>query len=209
MKKTFLIFLLGLSAANVNAQDIPRTVSSAQPITATGPEKKSNDPKIIIQEQRPAAVNNNIPTAKPAVQASQVGNIPYALNKQNFFDNQVTVSIPSNFVPADDQLVRSQYPDSKNLPKVVLTDNTKRPLLALNLTPNYGDRQDIVHGRTVAIMEVVIPNKDGANLYNMMAFRYIGNNFFFLNFTCPEEDMGLWQDTAREIAENVKINSAY
>jgi hypothetical protein len=39
-----------------------------------------------------------------------------------------------------------------------------------------------------------------------MSFRYVGNDFFFLNFTAPAEDIAMWQDTAREIAYNVKVN---
>ena len=165
-------------------------------------------------------------------QASQTARLPYALNAQKFFGNSVTVQIPSTFVNADDKLIKEKYPDSAAYPKAVFTDNTKRPLLALNIIDNSGDREDIIHffrdikndirtqyptsrflktdvvrNRSLAIIEVVLPNKDGANLYNMMAFRYVGNNFFFLNFSCPEEDMALWQDTAREIAENVRVNA--
>ena len=165
--------------------------------------------------------------------ASQVSALPYALNPQRFFGNTVTVQIPSTFVNASEQLMKANYPDEKNYPKIVMTDNSERPLLALNITPNEGVRDTIIHffrdikndlrtkyptsrflktdvirNRTLAIVEVVLPNKDGVNIYNMMAFRYVGENFFFLNFSCPEEDMGQWQNTAREIAETIRVESA-
>ncbi len=156
--------------------------------------------------------------------------IPYALAPQRFFGNSVSVQIPSTFVAADQNFIAEKYPDPANYPKYVFTDNTKRPMLALNLTSNVGDRESIIHffrdmkndlmkayptarfirsdvirNRTLAVIEVILPNKNGDNLYNMMAFRYVGNNFFFLNFTCPQADLGIWQDTARNIAENVKV----
>lgn len=159
--------------------------------------------------------------------------IPYALAPQKFFGNTVSVQMPSTFVAADQNFIAEKYPDPANYPKYVFTDNTKRPMLALNITSNVGDRQSIVHffrdmkadlqkayptarylrtdvirNRTLAIIEVILPNKEGKNIYNMMAFRYVGENFFFLNFSCPQEDIGRWQDTARNIAENVKIENS-
>ncbi len=215
MKKLSLIVLLLAASPSVQAQDNSKSPTKPQILIQETPQK--------LQEQA---------IANTPIQASQTRRLPYVLNAQPFFGNQVVVSVPSTFISADDALIKSQYPDADNLPKVVLTDNTKRPLLALNLSRNAGDREDIVHffrdvkndirtkyptsrflktdvvrNRTLAIIEVVLPNKDGQSLYNMMAFRYVGEKFFFLNFSCPEEDMNLWQNTAREIAENVKINS--
>lgn len=230
MKKTFLIFLISFLPISANTQDIPRTIGSAQQITAPALQKKQNDPKIIIQET-PENIQDNIAATAP-IQTPANANIPYALNQQRFFENQVTLLIPSTFVNADEELIKAQYPDAANLPKVVLSDSSKRPLLAINLAPKYNDGQDLVHffrdikndlqtkfpkarflradvikARSLGIIEIVLPNKDGKNLYNMMAFRYVGNNFLFVNFTCPEEDMPTWQDSARMIAENIKVLS--
>ncbi len=179
-----------------------------------------------------AAQDADSPDADKQVSLSQSNRFPYELNDQNFFNNQITIQVPSTFSSASRDQIMENYPDPKNYPKVVLTDRSKRPMLALNITQNVGDRQDIIHmfrdikndirynfpsarflrtdvirNRTLAIIEVVMPNHQGENVYNMMAFKYVGSQFFFLNFSCPEDDMGTWQDTAREIAETIKINN--
>jgi len=153
----------------------------------------------------------------------------YALNPQFFFDNQISVLVPSSFFKAETALVNQRFGNGPNAPKVVLTDKTSRPLIALNMAPNSGDRESIIHfyrdikndireqfptarflktdvirNRTLAVIEVIMPDKDGKSIYNMMAFKYVGEQFFFFNFSCPEEDMGMWQNSAREMAENVK-----
>jgi hypothetical protein len=154
----------------------------------------------------------------------------YALNPQFFFDNKVSVLVPSSFFPAETALINQRFGNGANAPKIVLTDKTSRPLIALNFAPNTGDRESIIHfyrdmkndmreqfptarflktdvirNRTLAIIEVILPDKDGKNIYNMMAFRYVDYNFFFFNFSCPEEDMAMWQNSAREMAENIKV----
>lgn len=154
----------------------------------------------------------------------------YALNPQFFFDNQISVLVPSSFFKAEIALVNQRFGNGPNAPKVVLTDRTSRPLIALNMVTNSGDRDDIIHfyrdikndireqfptsrflktdvirNRTLAIIEVIMPDKDGNKIYNMMAFKYVSDQFFFFNFSCPEEDMGIWQNSAREMADNIKI----
>lgn len=154
----------------------------------------------------------------------------YALNPQFFFDNKVSVLVPSSFFPAETAIINQRFGNGVNAPKIVLTDKTSRPLIALNFSANTGDRDDIIHfyrdmkndlreqfptvrflktdvirNRTLAIIEAILPDKDGNKIYNMMAFRYVNDNFFFFNFSCPEEDMGMWQNSAREMAENIKV----
>jgi len=166
----------------------------------------------------------------PAAFAQNKADIPYTLQPRTFFENQVSLPVPTSFAPAEESLVKTLYPDEKNRPKIILTDKTDHPLLALNIAPNTGDREtlvkfyrdtkndlrekypsqqflrsDVIHGRTLAVIEVILPNSAGQKVYNMMAFSYVGKNFFFFNFSCPEEDMPKWQNTAREMAENIKV----
>ena len=172
----------------------------------------------------------------PGIASTQAPKQSYglALNPQKFFGNVVSVQIPSTFVNADNTFIEEKFPDKENYPKVVMTDFSKRPILSLNITYNADPKRrqtilhffrdikndirtkypssrflktDVIRNRTLAIIEVVLPNKDGQSLYNMMAFRYVGDQFFFMNFSCPEEDMAQWQDMAREIAETVKVES--
>lgn len=239
MKKILVLSLFLLSSSSTFAQTATPTTASEiqksadaiikQKSAAQAQSQNKSEPKIIIQEtpEKIAAKKAEAPQAK------QTTRLPYALNPQKFFGNSVEVMVPSTFVTADDLLIQEKFPDKDNYPKIVLTDNSKRPLLSMNITQSDGQSQTIIHffrdikndirtkyptsrflktdvirNRTLAIIEVILPNKDGQNLYNMMAMRYVGDKFFFLNFSCPEEDMAQWQDSAREIAENIKIVAA-
>ncbi len=152
------------------------------------------------------------------------------LKEQLFFDNSVSVLIPENFTPADENSIISRFPDEANRPKVVLTDEEGLALISLNIAENTGDRQTIIHffrdvkdslrktypehriitsdvirNRTLAYIEVLLPNEEGKMLYNMMGFRYVDKKFFSFNFSCPEDIMKKYQDTVREMVKDIKV----
>ena len=153
------------------------------------------------------------------------------LEDRYFFDDSVIIRVPQNFNKAPQELIETRFTDENNRPEFVLTDSDQLATLALSIADNVGDRETIIHfyrdiknsiraqhpkhqflktdvirNRTLAIVEVIMPNSEGNEVYNMMAFRYVGERFFFLNFSCPKEEMDKWQNTAREIAETVKVN---
>ena len=153
-----------------------------------------------------------------------------ALIEKKFFENSLSVLIPSSFKKASMELIEQRYPDANTYPKIVLTNETEEVTLAINITENSGDRESIIHfyrdmkaelaerypkirylktdvirNRTLANIEFIVPNKDGENIYNMMAFRYVGKRFAMVNFSAPVKLMSYWQSSARDIAENVKV----
>jgi hypothetical protein len=182
-------------------------------------------------QQAPKAIGKP-DISNPTIRISEAYRIPFVLDEKPYFGNSVSVLTPSTFKDADAKFISEKFPDKgDNLPKIVMTDGSKRAILSMNIAQNVGDRESIIHfyrdikndiraqyptsrflktdvirGRSLGIIEVILPNKDSQNIYNMMAFRYVGEKFFMFNFTCPEEDMPKWQNTAREIAENVKVN---
>ncbi len=157
--------------------------------------------------------------------------ISYSANlRENiFFDKKISILIPNNFYEADIKDVESRFPDEANRPKIVLTDADGVALISMNLVKNIGDRQTIIHffrdvkeglranypehriitsdvirNRTLAFVEVLLPNQSGDMLYNVMAFRYIGDEFFSFNFSCPKDDMVKYQDDIREAVKSIK-----
>ncbi|MDX1950352.1 MAG: hypothetical protein SFT90_07665 [Rickettsiales bacterium] len=151
------------------------------------------------------------------------------LRENLFFENKVSVLIPNDFYEADIKSVAERFPDEANRPQIVLTDADGVALVSMSLVKNVGDRQTIIHffrdikenlrasypehriitsdvirGRTLAFVEVLIPNQQGEMMYNVMAFRYIGDSFFSFNFSCPKDDMQKYQDNFREVAKSIK-----
>ena len=217
MKKIILISVVGFVSFSATAQEKDNTtVKTDAPIEAAQPASPQPAP---VQTVAPAPVAAP-DISKPTLRISEAALIPFVLNPQNFFDNSVKALVPSTFKYADADFIKEKFPNkAQNTPKVVMTDGTKRAILALNITQNTGDRQsivhffrdvkndirtqyptshflktDVLHGRSLGFVEVILPNQDGENIYNMMAFRYVGDKFFFLNFTCPEEDMAKWPE---------------
>lgn len=147
-----------------------------------------------------------------------------------FFNNKVKIAIPENFIKAEDSFINERFPGSENRPKIIYRSEDGLATIALNMTKNSGDRQsiyhffrdvkqsirdnypehrflktDVIRNRSLAIVEATFPNPGGQIVYNMMAFRYIDDSFFFFNFSCPENEMGQYQHLARDIAENIKL----
>lgn len=152
------------------------------------------------------------------------------LNYQKFFGNSIQVGIPSDFIEMDATTAAQRYPDSQNRPKKIFMSQDGAATIALNFTPNQGDRQSIIHffrdikndiranypdnrflmtdvirNRSLALIEYTATSPAGDKLYNFMAFRYVGDNFFFFNFTCPEGQMDKYQQTAREITQDIEL----
>ena len=205
--------------------------TSNQPILLGASEvnNKVSTPKATPKNQPKVELPSpNDYSAKPS-QKRYNGKPVFQLDTQAFFDNKISLLIPSSFVQADNNFKAQKFPDRAVFPKLVLTDVTKRPIISLDMASNTGDRTDLVRfyrdikndirskfpssrflqsdvikNRTLAIIEVIMPNNEGKNLYNLMAFRYVDNEFFFFNFSCPEEDINDWQDTAREISQSIK-----
>jgi len=233
MLKSTIKIILGIGLylfANMAlaAPEVLKVAPVENKVQAPQPPKPKNQQKVIIKETPETFTPAELP--KPAKAGANKFKGSYQLIEQGVFKNRVSVPIPSNFENATEAFIKEKFPDPATYPKIVLTDKTKRAILSMNLTPNQGDREsivrffrdvkndirtrypsslflqsDVIKNHTLALIEVVLPNKDGKKLYNVMAFRYVGDDFFFLNFTCPEEDMLLWQDTAREIAQNIKL----
>jgi hypothetical protein len=147
-----------------------------------------------------------------------------------FFDNSVRVAIPMNFMESRPEFIEQKFPNEENRPKIIFNSPDGLAIISLNMVENKGDRQSIVHffrdikndirnnypehrflktdvirNHSLAIVEVIFPNSEGKNMYNMMAFRYVGTKFFFFNFTCPEEESEKYQNLARDIAENISL----
>lgn len=159
----------------------------------------------------------------------------FILNEEKFFNDEIKVLIPSNFIFADDKLILEKYGNGEQVPKIIYTDNSKRALLSLNMVKNDGNRDtivklyklvkddirskypgkhkflktDVIRNRRLANIEVILPNNEGDMIYNMMAFIYVGTKFVSLNFSCPQEDIEKWQNTAQEIAKNLKMTDGY
>ncbi|HCR86320.1 MAG TPA: hypothetical protein DIV86_06540 [Alphaproteobacteria bacterium] len=153
-----------------------------------------------------------------------------AINYRRFFDDSVQVGIPENFEPMPEAEAIQRFPDQVNRPKHIFMSPDGLATISLNMAANYGDRQTIIHffrdikndiranypdsrflktdvirNRSLALVEYTASNPSGDVLYNMMAFRYVGDNFFFFNFTCPEKEMEKYQQTAREIAQDIEL----
>lgn len=152
----------------------------------------------------------------------------FVLEDKIFFE-QLIVQVPSNFDKASDEMIEQRYVDEATRPQIILTDPKEEVLLSMSMAKNTGDRKTVIHlyraiknaireqypdhqflktdvirNRTLAIIEVLIPNQDGEMLYTVMSFKYVGDQFFSLNFTVPQENAQKWRNTAMEIAENVK-----
>lgn len=154
----------------------------------------------------------------------------YSLDEREYFDGKLSVQTPAPFLEASQALIKQRFVDEATRPQIILTDKDERVLMSMSLVPNQGDRQTLIHffrdiknairesypehqflktdvirNRTLAIVEVLLPNQDGEMLYNMMAFSYVGEDFFSFNFSTPADEIAKWQNTAREIAENIKV----
>ena len=113
----------------------------------------------------------------------------FSLNEILYFDDKVKVLVPTTFLSASPEIVEERFPDEANRPKIILTDQNEQAFLALNYAKNDGDRKTIIHfyrfiknsirennpdhrflktdvirNRTLAIIEVIIPNVDGVNI---------------------------------------------
>ncbi len=153
-----------------------------------------------------------------------------ALEEKLFFENSVAVQIPSNFAPASDESVNIRFPDETTRPALVYTDDEGFATIAMSIVPKAPEVKTIIHfftdikndlrtshpehrvitsdvirNRTLAFIEVMLPNGEGRMLYNMMGFRYIGDKLFTFNLSCPEDEMNKYQDTARDIVKNIRM----
>lgn len=151
------------------------------------------------------------------------------VNYRKFFDDSVMVGIPNDFTQASEATIDERFPDPINRPKIVFTSPDGLAIISLNMAENQGNRQSIIHffrdikngirenypdnrflktdvirGRSLALIEYTATSPSDQKLYNMMAFRYIGKNFFFFNFSCPVDEMDKYQATARDIAQDIE-----
>lgn len=152
------------------------------------------------------------------------------LKEQLFFENSVAVQIPSNFAPVNEESAKVRFPDEATRPQLIYTDDEGLATIAMSMVPKAPEVKTIIHfftdvkndlrtnhpehrvitsdvirNRTLAFIEVMLPNQDGEMLYNMMGFRYIGSKLFTFNFSCPEQEMNKYQDTARDIVKNIRM----
>lgn len=156
---------------------------------------------------------------------------PYEFQAKEFFDESLSMYIPTNFVDMPDELVKLKYPSSDR-PKVILTDpmgaiDITFTLLAKNiedaqipevkagmkrffqkLNPSYlffEEGVEIIDGKTIAFFEFKSPTLTEP-LFNVMFFVEIGHNAIMGCFNCPYDEYLLWQPVVRQMIQSVRID---
>jgi hypothetical protein len=179
------------------------------------------------------AKQNKKPAPKKPVTEEAVYVPSTLLQQVTFFDGLIKVTYPAAFKQIPRNILETRYPDAANRPKIVMAPGDNYNVnFALNLTANEkGDRgsilrffrdikqslrdqypnevefmsNDVENSTSTGYLEVILPNSQRQKIYNLMYFGYIDANFFFMNFSCPVDDMDKWQKTAWAIKESVKL----
>jgi hypothetical protein len=150
--------------------------------------------------------------------------------EQSFFENKLTMKVPTEFEPMSNELKQIKYP-SERRPPLVLTDETSQINLALNWTENKAEQKDLealknalirslssvhpkaqwegegiidVNGKKFGYLELVSQAID-TKIYNLMYFTDLEGRFFIMSFNCTEKFISEWKPTAKEIMNSVMV----
>lgn len=67
------------------------------------------------------------------------------------------------------------------------------------------DETQLVHGKHIAINEVIIPSKKGDDTYHFMAWAELDGSLLEINFTAPANARGEWQEAVYEMIKSIQM----
>lgn len=67
------------------------------------------------------------------------------------------------------------------------------------------DETQLVHGKHIAINEVIIPSKKGDDTYHFMAWAELDGSLLEIDFTAPANARGEWQEAVYEMIKSIQM----
>jgi hypothetical protein len=155
----------------------------------------------------------------------------YEFHEVSFFEDKLTLHIPTTFVDMPAELAAIKYPSSDR-PQIIETDQTGSINLTLNLIQNNIEDEHIsevkeevknilyrlnpaylfleegvetIEEKTVGFFEFKSPTFDDP-LFNLMFFVELNHNIVMGVFNCPYSDHMAWKPIARQIMQSVRVN---
>ncbi len=142
----------------------------------------------------------------------------------------ISAAIPEGFVPMSDHDIAIRYPSTKK-PLAMFTSNDMSVDFGLNVTKSNWAGDDLallkdVYKSTLYTLynevriireEIQTVNKqnfvileftskaDQTRKYTFLQYGIFNNRVYIFNFTCPEREMGKWNETATDIMASIKV----
>lgn len=156
----------------------------------------------------------------------------YEFHEVSFFEDKLTLHIPTTFVDLPAELAAIKYPSSDR-PQIIKTDYTGSINVTLNLIPNNIEDEHIpevkegiksilqklnpsylfmeegletIEEKTIGFFEFKSPTLDDS-LFNLMFFVEINHNIVMGVFNCPYSEHMAWRLIARQMMQSVRIVS--
>ncbi|GMA99905.1 hypothetical protein [Pelosinus sp. IPA-1] len=154
----------------------------------------------------------------------------YEFHEVSFFEDKLTLHIPTSFVDMPAELAAMKYPSSDR-PQIIQTDLTGSINITLNLIPNNIEDEHIpevkegiksilqklnpsylfmeegaetIEEKTIGFFEFKSPTLDDS-LFNLMFFVEMNHNIVMIVFNCPYSEHMAWRLIARQIMQSVRF----
>lgn len=156
----------------------------------------------------------------------------YDFHDVSFFDDKLTMHVPTSFVDMPAELAALKYPSSDR-PRIIKTDSTGSVNITLNLISNNIEDEHIlqvkdgiktilqklnpsylfmeegietIDEKSIGFFEFKSPTLDDS-LFNLMFFVELEHKIVMGVFNCGFSDYMAWRPIARQIMQSVRICS--
>lgn len=155
---------------------------------------------------------------------------PYIFHEVGFFENKLTLQIPTNFVDLPAELAKIKYPSSDR-PQIIKTDETGTINITLNRIPNnicdeqipeikegiksilqrlnpsylfYEEGVERIAEKPISFFEFKSPTLDDS-VFNLMFFVELEHDVMMGVFNCPFSQHLSWRPIARQIMQSLRV----
>jgi hypothetical protein len=163
--------------------------------------------------------------------------IPYSvsaqikLEKKAFLDNKIELMVPANFKPMTEEMLNTKYPNTRQRPGLVLTDEDAEVNLVISLIPQpikpeqigafkdfqisslkkshpdakwLADGVKTINGKSVGYFKFISSAVD-QTVFNYYFFTDMDGKVLLLSFNCTEKLLPKWKETVETIVSSFKV----
>jgi len=153
------------------------------------------------------------------------------LEKKTFLNNRLELMVPADFKPMSEEMLNVKYPNTRQKPDLVLTDENGEVNIVISRPPQpmkseqVGTFKDFqmnslkkarpdakwlkdgvrtINGKNVGYFEF-ISNAVDQTVFNYYFFTNMDGKVLLLSFNCTESLLPKWKETAEAIVSSLKV----
>jgi len=163
--------------------------------------------------------------------------IPFSVNaqvkleKKTLLDNKIELMVPADFRPMSEEMLNTKYPNARQKPSLVLTDEDAEVNIVISVIPQpikpeqigafkdfqisslkkshpdakwLADGVKTINGKSVGYFKF-ISNAVDQTVFNYYFFTDMDGKVLLMSFNCTEKLLPKWKETAETIVSSFKV----